>query len=70
MEARGGGNDRKGSEKKGQEMSRGAVQKLAGRMYKALLKATGRLPSAKEIRHMENKALRTAERADNKKARG
>ena len=48
-------------------MSRVAVQKLAGRMYQALVKTTGRLPMAKEIRDMEKKAVRTAVRAESKK---
>lgn len=57
----------KGRKEEGQEMSRVAVRKLAGRMYQAHLKSTGRLPMAKEIRDIESRALRTAERADNKK---
>ena len=47
-------------------MSRVAVQKLAGRMYQAHVKSTGRLPSGKEIRDIEKKAIKTAERAENK----
>lgn len=50
-------------------MSRVAVQKLAGRMYQAHVKSTGRLPSGKEIRDIEKKALRTAERAENRKGK-
>lgn len=50
-------------------MSRVAVQKLAHRMYQALVKVKGRLPAAKEIRDIERKALRAAERAENRKGK-
>lgn len=48
-------------------MSREAREKLLGRIYKEHLKSAGRLPSVKEKRVMEQKAAKTAERAEKKR---
>lgn len=43
------------------------VERLTERMYKDKLQRTGRLPSGREVREMEKKAIATAERAERKK---
>lgn len=43
---------------------REVVANLVSRMYKHNLENTGRLPSGKEVRQMEKKAVQTAQRVD------
>jgi len=45
---------------------REAVERLIARMYKHHLKASGRLPSGKEVKEMEGKAMRVAEKTARK----
>lgn len=49
---------------------REAVERLISRMYKHHLKATGKLPSGREVREMEGKAISTATRAARKAGDG
>lgn len=48
---------------------REAVERVVGRMYQHKIKAGGSLPSSKEVREMEKKAIRTAENVDNRTKR-
>lgn len=45
-----------------------AVEKVIERVYRDRLKRTGRLPDAKEVREIENKAKEAAEMADKGKS--
>lgn len=47
--------------------SRRAVERLTERIYKDKLQRTGKLPSGRETREMERKAVSTAERAERRK---
>jgi hypothetical protein len=46
---------------------RQVVEKLVGRMYKDYEKVNGRLPGAKAVRVMEQKAVKAATKVDRKR---
>ncbi len=48
-------------------MSRKVVERLRARLYKHRLETTGRLPTGKETRALEEKAVKIAEETDKKR---